>query len=1571
MPTLAEVNKQVATIEQQAQQNLSQLRQAQLIAQRQKDLGITSIDTGALSSSQKELQSQLSDVHKQHYIILQTGQGEIKYPDLPAPVKTYKLPGGIREETAGLQLDNGQWLRPGVYKDFIVNIRGQVISKAEYDKICDEVTALYNELPEYRRPGYDDPDSQVKTFDIRTWLEEALVTKSVSEAQRYLKYHLSNLTTAIHTYLLQQTDEWKAYADALREQKRFEIMFHQLDTGEWVPNEVYGQMSDYEQKRLNRIGVEAFNSEIQAQNEYWSNRLQEDIKKNWEYLDGTGEWIPREIFDSLPPAEQSLLNTHGTKWFDKNITVNMQITMPDEATGGVQYLLDGTPIPMNGYTDEDGNQYLGWNDLSKEQQDILYRDGVESFNQVLAAELNKFLETHIMVGKDGEFISKDTFESLDPEIQEEIMHLGVKQFNKVHSNLAKMYPKLVEMETAQMPGYISPTYKTLGVYATYDNGAMKYDLAAYMRDHPNDGQKTLEGLGFEPEAINKAVEDAQRDWYARSPVESFITFMDKTGADINQLAPHEYDDFARYVATGKIGDITAPAPGIMFAPQQQQLTEQLKQDMEEHFKQVLGTLQRPTDKMKNMAAASLSTTKVKDADMPISEFVANYLLSRVPQGSEMYNLMGSEKQEDIQKLNQLLSEFKASNEGQRLSRFAELEYQRLYGEQQYVESRLLEYGSFIFPALYAAQPGKTGKDVSGIDWAVTGLQAGLLIIAPTLGTVAKAAGVGTKVGQTMITGSRLIQAGTALAYPTITTIQWHDMSPQERLINVAIDLTFFAAVFGKPIVSLVSKSYKGFASNVERIIKTTGLNQSFSKLNDAVKAGNPEKIKAAAVEIERIGNLYIMKGSAIGETIVQRAKAFSTYADDISDIKVNSTNLLKNAKTAFNSVAKSAPVDKIGKAADEFKSFADDIMPQATKQATALVVSEDLAKAYEPLLRGEKLAKLDQQITKIKSAYSDVKLPMSSSELTKLGVTTDEAWFIFANLGTSDAKVFATAVKDFSLLKAAGITRLNLATIGNIVKGSMATAGEAAITAKSIDQVKNVAWNLSRYLEQIQLRGINVTKILNTLDDILKVEKGSQAWFNTKLRSALAQFAKTTIPPAVVIAGLYALQETTGEKVNPANIAMAGLMMFSAGDAFKKKKPKVTYKEVDPKFLQQLSHMQYLLNANPAKAMQRIKSGLTRSRLRTPQIHKWQVKAPTIRKPELKLANQIKRAEQEAIQIKNWQNWKKSLPITKPVSSVSGKMTAIYQKGSAVQDFLAALHAAKAKVNKTAEEYRIDKSDKTKAELLAAQAALRAIESNFANNYGLDAQAVTGNALGIAEAIDQALVQMNEQATSNMTTQQINDLAKDALDEELKDKFKDDTKITTKVYPTPRMVNQLVYKFKYAPKLRVPTPIKPEAYSPTTSAVRTAGITWPKTKLIAERPINKSKIREEDKIRRIPPHVPIRFKDDTGATKELTRREKAGAVGWKQGIMYILIWPNYGDKNTHYSREPIPGVPYHTGLKSAARTLVQLGGKLPPRIQKDMGIMDVTITSSGGKPKISFKRDEKVIKKGLTILRRR
>jgi len=93
----------------------------------------------------------------------------------------------------------------------------------------------------------------------------------------------------------------------------------------------------------------------------------------------------------------------------------------------------------------------------------------------------------------------------------------------------------------------------------------------------------------------------------------------------------------------------------------------------------------------------------------------------------------------------------------------------------------------------------------------------------------------------------------------------------------------------------------------------------------------------------------------------------------------------------------------------------------------------------------------------------------------------------------------------------------------------------------------------------------------------------------------------------------------------------------------------------------------------------------------------------------------------------------------------------------------------------------------------------------------------------------------------------------------------------------------------------------------------------------------------------------------------LTLAQRKGAIGWKQGFIYKAIYPPYGEGDIINSRERIPGIKYVSGAKSAFLSIARITkGRIPPALARDMGIMDIRIsTPEGGRPRIKFKADPK------------
>lgn len=194
-------------------------------------------------------------------------------------------------------------------------------------------------------------------------------------------------------------------------------------------------------------------------------------------------------------------------------------------------------------------------------------------------------------------------------------------------------------------------------------------------------------------------------------------------------------------------------------------------------------------------------------------------------------------------------------------------------------------------------------------------------------------------------------------------------------------------------------------------------------------------------------------------------------------------------------------------------------------------------------------------------------------------------------------------------------------------------------------------------------------------------------------------------------------------------------------------------------------------------------------------------------------------------------------------------------------------------------------------------------------------------------AIEQALKSIAEMNTAGMTKTQINNAIKQQVHNSIKNQISQQTESVTR------------------------TELATKAATMTQTATRA---TTRIATLIRDR-VKQSKIR--GKIR-----LPVILSDDG---KPLTEKQVKGAIGWKQGWIYKVIYPPYKQKNVINSKTPIEGIRMTEGARSAYNTLVVIGGKLPHTIKRDMGIMDITITTLRGgiRPTMRVVRDRRLLKR--------
>lgn len=117
------------------------------------------------------------------------------------------------------------------------------------------------------------------------------------------------------------------------------------------------------------------------------------------------------------------------------------------------------------------------------------------------------------------------------------------------------------------------------------------------------------------------------------------------------------------------------------------------------------------------------------------------------------------------------------------------------------------------------------------------------------------------------------------------------------------------------------------------------------------------------------------------------------------------------------------------------------------------------------------------------------------------------------------------------------------------------------------------------------------------------------------------------------------------------------------------------------------------------------------------------------------------------------------------------------------------------------------------------------------------------------------------------------------------------------------------------------------------------------------------RIAERVKTRR---PLPFKLKLPDGTTLELTKEQYDGIIAWKQGWVYKMIYPPYGEDDAVNSRKPIAGVQYAKGVGSAQKSAIAKG---QPKevVTRDMGVVDIKFVTPRGarKPKLKFTPDPK------------
>jgi hypothetical protein len=166
---------------------------------------------------------------------------------------------------------------------------------------------------------------------------------------------------------------------------------------------------------------------------------------------------------------------------------------------------------------------------------------------------------------------------------------------------------------------------------------------------------------------------------------------------------------------------------------------------------------------------------------------------------------------------------------------------------------------------------------------------------------------------------------------------------------------------------------------------------------------------------------------------------------------------------------------------------------------------------------------------------------------------------------------------------------------------------------------------------------------------------------------------------------------------------------------------------------------------------------------------------------------------------------------------------------------------------------------------------------------------------------------------------------------EMQQKLQTKTLTATQIATATKPAVEPLTKVKLEAKTKLKTKTKTTTIIPTKTTIKTPPVKKP--------PPGKTTIL-------LPPEVKF---------KELTNDQKLGAIAWKQGFLFKVIFPPYSQHDVINSRKPIQGVKYYKGVGSAAASIITVYGDIPAHIKLDMGIVDIDISRSLNKRKPNMK----------------
>ena len=1190
------------------------------------------------------------------------------------------------------------------------------------------------------------------------------------------------------------------------------------DTGDILPKGVYDALSSEDQQLIADIGIEEFN--LQKDNELYEQYV--DVAKEANIgIKSKADWNNLSSDAKLTLVNETInqANELSQEDLEKN---NHQIN-------------DGTWIPLESYTDEDGKQITGWNDLTKEQQDLINEWGIEKAQEIMQQEWETFKDENKQLPNfPDDWVNKNWFNSLSTTEKTILLERGIAGYQKwLDDNFVEI--------TGGEGGYIHKTDPAWTSLSTADKnllvilGAEQFNItkqAEFERDN---------------------IELDNGDWMPKE------TTKDKDGNELPGYNDFDKEDKALLMSLGLKGfqDTKQKEVDDYIASQPPEARAWIAEYGLEDFNKWLDKAEKETDGHKKLTIyiglglvekgstfagynekgemQILPPTKPIDLNnVNVNELTADDYpaIMTALANSNYYKIMpgvvgGSIAFNAKNAFNEWIKQFNKS----------EQEHLKNIYAQGNIDA-IADVLSFVFPPARALRADTTLSQISGTDWAIGIAQLGLLVVAPALGIVGKA---GSIISRIAIGTRTAIQTAAIIAFPVITAIEWDKMSPTQRIISATLN----AAILLPSALAIT----RGIIAKLDP--KTT-IAKNLAKAE--LKIAKDFK-----------GNIEKAYGKVTADSYMAMVKAEVKYIQSLQ----KATKLKVKTTPAMKAIGKKIVI-------------AEKKLSTALKEQNWIVARQARTD----------ITKLTERMTKISPAAKAV---------TKTII--------------SEQKLVNTARKFVDDIKAAG-------------KGY-----DTPTMLKSLDDLPaDIVRNVKSAIKEINKAG-NIKQIKSAIKKTTKALKRIDVKIKTAEKVVTNAYNK------------YNIAKTRSNRIN----------LNNARDAVAKLSEKKATLQAE------LLLYEHKLKEILAEEISQLFSSwqLAKEKLTTLKLEKLKIEKGTTK--EIALTNQIKKLEKQTVKLKNkLQTMLKEADITwaeaqdfitggkggaavkakpvRPSSTLAQEMkikglveptTGLSTGAGTAAASTAATIALTSAISKQSILPTRDISEFPKPKTRTTVPKTVPVGKPF---VGTDITTKT-----TTEVIKEAQEQI-QQLTKELTNTKTQEAIQKAADTAIQNAVEAQTQGMTS-----SQIASLIEPVLQPAILTVPqSALQTKLETKITTVIKTmlSRITPPRTKGTI----------------RIPIKLPVLDEEET----ELTKAQKKGAVGWKQGFIYIYIYPPYGEKQVLYSRTPIKGIRLYKGAKSAYESIIKIGkGKLPAKIQRDMGIMDITITTKGKKPTIHFKRDIK------------